>query len=1012
MKRYFSLIIIFISSICTFQSYVSAQELKAQLFHYTPADGLTSNSISDIIQDKYGYIWIATWNGLNRYDGYSFTNYTTGKASGIPFLHNRIFKLSPDKYGNIWMEMYDGRVFVLIRKTDRIVNAFTGHQANDIITERPVFCSPSGKSYMIIKNKGIFQMYFDAGNIKSKFIHIQRRTVNQIVFDNKGNLWLSTDNGLICMDEKSGKIKKVHWMSENITSVSYKKNHIYAGTKSGKLLVIVNGVVEKTIKELQEKDVTSVYMDDFGLLWFSTEKEGISRLNTKTGQIKSFAQTVNERELDLHGGRFTEAGGLLWASMTHGGFGYYQRATDRFSYFYNSPENSWNLSNTVPTYLSLPEGVIWMSTIKRGLEKLEILKERIKLEVPEPGSRLYGVNEIRAMLQDDNGDVWTGNKAGMLCINRHGKIKRYDHDGTGRKFGRIYGLMKDSRNRYWMSTKGNGLYLITKNGEDLTFTNYKYDANNHYSLSSNNVYITEEDKYGNIWVATYDGGINLISKDKNGKTVFYNYKNKMHSYPHESYLKARTLAADNNGNVWAGTSDGILIFRYENGIVHIKKIRSSEKEGSELGSNDIVQIKKDNKGVVWIATNGGGLCRTDGMDDNGDWKFRTYGSKEGLPSDEIRGITFDKLGNVWFTTDQQLCSYDIRTHLFTIYSIQDGVGNVMCSEGAAITMKDGKMLFGTLNGYYIVDRTKLVNEQGSTLKLQITDFLINDELISPRLNDIYNYYIPESKMVKIPNRTSVFAFKFISLNYQLQHRVHYQYKLEGYDKQWRNADVSRIATYSDVPAGTYTFKVKAFLLESPDKYDIKTITVIVPPYLLASTMALWIYLVLFITGIMGFVYHKKRIRTRKLKDMRVLKIGPQEIAFKHKDDYDFVVEQQKWLEEKYSDANLKIEDVAAHFSISRTSYYNKVKELTGMSPREFIKEFRIKKAMMYLEHDDCTVAEVAYKCGFNDPVYFTRIFRETMKVTPTVYRERTRGLIKKTKTQKEKTQKEENNLED
>src|SRR5574344_1727200 len=186
MERYFSLIIIFISSICTFQSYVSAQELKAQLFHYTPADGLTSNSISDIIQDKYG---------------------------------------------NIWMEMYDGRVFVLIRKTDRIVNAFTGHQANDIITERPVFCSPSGKSYMIIKNKGIFQMYFDAGNIKSKFIHIQRRTVNQIVFDNKGNLWLSTDNGLICMDEKSGKIKKVHWMSENITSVSYKKNHIYAGTK-------------------------------------------------------------------------------------------------------------------------------------------------------------------------------------------------------------------------------------------------------------------------------------------------------------------------------------------------------------------------------------------------------------------------------------------------------------------------------------------------------------------------------------------------------------------------------------------------------------------------------------------------------------------------------------------------------------------------------------------------------------------------------------------------------------
>ena len=104
------------------------------------------------------------------------------------------------------MEMYDGRVFVLIRKTDRIVNAFTGHQTNDIITERPVFCSPSGKSYMIIKNKGIFQMYFDsAGNIKSKFIHIRDGQLIRSFFDNKGNLWLSTDNGLICMDENQAK---------------------------------------------------------------------------------------------------------------------------------------------------------------------------------------------------------------------------------------------------------------------------------------------------------------------------------------------------------------------------------------------------------------------------------------------------------------------------------------------------------------------------------------------------------------------------------------------------------------------------------------------------------------------------------------------------------------------------------------------------------------------------------------------------------------------------------------
>ncbi len=1008
MRRYVSLLNIIIITLFCFNCMTQAQQLKAKLYHYTPEDGLTSNSVSDIIQDKYGFIWIATWNGLSRYDGYSFYNYTTGKSSGIPLLHNRISKLTSDVYGNIWMKMYDGRVFVVVRRTDKIVNAFGNPKdTREITTNHPVFCSPDGTAYVICKDRGIYQLKPDNNSFKVRHISVIGIDICNMAFDKKGNIWLATNKGMKEINPISGKIIKTYWRNESISSIFIKGNNIYAGTKSGKLLMLAECAKEQTIKQLADKDVTSVYIDNYGILWFSTEKDGISRLDIKRGQIKSFSQTVSEREFDLHGGRFTEADGLLWASMTHGGFGYYDRAKDNFEYFYNSPENSWNLSNTVPTYLSLPEGVIWMSTIRRGLEKLEILKERIVLKVPEPNSKLYGVNEIRAMLYDEkNDEVWTANKAGTLSITKNGVIRKYNNDGTGKTFGRIYGLAKDSKGRYWMSTKGNGLYMITRNGYNLKFTNYRHSPKDKYSLSSNDVYITEEDKQGNIWIATYNGGVNLLVNNNRGKALFLNFQNKMRSYPRESYLKDRTLAADKYGNMWAGTSDGILIMNYKKGLVDIKKIQSSEQEGSDLKSYDIVEIKTDRQGTMWIATNGGGLSCTDGKDDHGYWKFKTYDIKTGLPSDEIRGITFDKKGNVWFTTDQLLCSYDIKTHLFTAFSMQDGVGNVTCSEGSAITMKDGCMLFGTLNGLYIVDRNKLVNKQGSTLKLQITDFYINDKLMSPRLNNTYSYYIPESKEVKLPGRTSVFAFKFASLNYQLQHRVHYQYMLEKYDSNWKNADESRIASYSDIPAGTYTFRVKAFLLESPDKYDEKTITIVVPPYLLASTAALWTYMILLIIGAITVVYYKKQWKKKKLKDMRVIKIGPQEIAFKHKDDYDFIVEQQKWLEEKFNDANLKIEDVAAHFSISRTSYYNKMKELTGMSPRDFIKDFRIKKSMMYLEHDNCTIAEIAYKCGFNDPVYFTRMFRETMKMTPTSYRENTRGLRKDTKTTKEKPQKE------
>lgn len=152
--------------------------------------------------------------------------------------------------------------------------------------------------------------------------------------------------------------------------------------------------------------------------------------------------------------------------------------------------------------------------------------------------------------------------------------------------------------------------------------------------------------------------------------------------------------------------------------------------------------------------------------------------------------------------------------------------------------------FGTLNGYYIVDRKKLVNTCSSTLRLRITDFFIDDMIMSPRFSDLYDYYIPDAKKVELPDHYSKFSIRFASLNYQLQHRIHFQYKLEGYEEDWYNTDKTRTVTYSGLPAGTYTFKVKAFLLESPDKYDMKTITVVVPPHFLLSENAVWIYMIL------------------------------------------------------------------------------------------------------------------------------------------------------------------------
>ena len=434
-------------------------------------------------------------------------------------------------------------------------------------------------------------------------------------------------------------------------------------------------------------------------------------------------------------------------------------------------------------------------------------------------------------------------------------------------------MMQARRGDCWISTEGNGLFRLSpraKNGGygalcsgGFDFTNFRNNPNNKYTISSDLVYKTVEDKYGNIWVATYGGGVNVIKLEKDGRILFLNRNNVMTRYPHDAFLKVRTVALDKYGRTWVGSSDGILVMSYFNNKVKIQVVGDNENEEDNLQSKDVVCLACAHNGQMWVGTNGGGLSRCDDYG-KGVYVFDTFGSQDGLPSEEIKSITFDERGNVWFATDHILCSFDVRKQIFSTFTILDGVDDTLCSEDAAVTLPNGKILFGTLSGYYIVDRSKLVSTNGSVMRLRITDFMINGKIQSPRFNANFDYYIPDSRKVELPNHDDEFSIRFASLNYQLQHRIHYQYCLEGYEEDWNNADNTRTATYSGLPAGTYEFKVKAFLLESPDKYDMKTITIVVPPHFLLSQSAIWIYMILAAAIIITLLYIKEE-RRRKIE---------------------------------------------------------------------------------------------------------------------------------------------------
>ena len=679
----------------------------------------------------------------------------------------------------------------------------------------------------------------------------------------QSDIWLGTNAGIHRLDRSNMSIeRKAILPDQKIRCLTSNGYNVFAATKDGSIYSFANGQEPKLLRKANGMGIFSIYVDSHGLIWFCDDRMGVSRLNPETGNEKFFQQTVLVPEQDGRGGEFNEHNGVVWIRMNHGGYGYYNREKDIVEYFHNDPSNPWNLSNTVNAALVIQEGVVWESTSRRGLEKLEILKNNIVRIRPVPDAVSTLENEIRALYYDkDRKVLLLGNKSSCIFLNYDdGRREKVTQDSQGNSFGRIYGISKDSKGNYWICSKDYGVFKMSaKANGGWDIQRYCYEAGNPQSLSDNNAYLAIEDKGGNIWVATYGGGVNLLTKDSRGGIIFQHPKNGMKEYPkNNTYMKVRTIELDVDGNVWAGTTDGVLIMRYENKEVKIEKLKMPSEGDQVLMSNDIIVLRRDNRGHMWVGSNGGGIAISVGKDKDGNWLFENFGSKDGLPSEEIRSITFDQHGNAWFATEHIISTFDVEKKIFTTFSNLDGVDETMMSEGGSITLENDDILFGTINGYYIVDRNKLMAEKGSLLKLQITDFFINGELQSPRLNGNYDFYVPMARRIKLPSHGSSFSFRFAAMNYALQHRVHYQYMLEGYEKDWHNAGKDRIAIYDDLPAGTYTFKVKAFLLESPDKFDLRTVEIEVPAFSgITQTTLLWIVLIA-IAAMALFMWFRKR----------------------------------------------------------------------------------------------------------------------------------------------------------
>ena len=321
-------------------SYAYAQKLQASRHHYSTDDGLASNAIAQIIQDDYGYVWLATWNGLSRFDGYNFYNYQTGAGSHVKNMHNRISQLAVDNQQNIWMRMYDGRVFVLKRSIDTFLNPFEDVSGSDEFrTQKPIFVTSSGDVLIVIDGVGLYKLRIEGNQFKSQLITVGDLKISSIAEGYQDDIWLGTNEGLHRMDASNLTVeRKGLFLDEKVLCVYSNGYNVFAGTESGKIVSFSYGQDSETIRS-GGTPVETIFVDSHGLVWFTDKRMGVSRLNPETGNEKFFTHNVKLPDYDGNGGKFTESNGIVWMAMNRGGFGYYNRETDEVEYFHNDPSN-------------------------------------------------------------------------------------------------------------------------------------------------------------------------------------------------------------------------------------------------------------------------------------------------------------------------------------------------------------------------------------------------------------------------------------------------------------------------------------------------------------------------------------------------------------------------------------------------------------------------------------------------------------------------------------------------
>lgn len=861
----------------TFSSttFLQAQKPDLKFKRFSIDEGLSQGNINVIIQDRNGFIWLGTQDGLNRFDGYDFQIYKPDKSNPHSLSHGIVKSLLEGKDGTIWVGTAGGGLNKYNPKTGKFTSYL--HDESDLssISNNAVYALYEDKDSVLwvgtfggglCKFNKETQTFTTFKNKATDRYSLSGNAIRSIFEDREGQLWIGVDGG---------GMNKVDRSSKNLRFIRYQHD-------------------PNDSESLGSDIVLTVLEDNQGFFWIGSWAGGISKFNPRTGKAKVYKhdpKNSNSISSDETFSFCEDKEGNLWVS-TRRGLDLFNKEDETFYHYKNDPLVPSTISHDVVIYLFEDKaGVLWIGTEGGGVNLVDLKKKKFKHyrnDYKNENSLIH--NEVSAIYKDSRGYFWLGTSAGGVDrfnestgIFEHFRNNPSNYNSISNNF--VQAITEDTNGDMWFGTNGGGLNRYNvKTGQ---FTRFYQDLNDKNALQNNAVTSLIADRYGNIWMGTYGGGIEKYIVQENRFVAYtIDAENQMMNV-------ALKVFEDADGIIWAGTL-GHGLAKYDTDKDEFTYYANIAGDTNSISSNLIVTISECEEGFLWIGTNGSGFDRFDKKAN----VFKNYNARNGLINEMVSSIVPDYNGNLWITTVKGVSRFNKETETFRNYDILDGLQDNAFLQNSSWRDAHGTIYLGGRKGFNVFHPDS-IKDNPIQPDVVVTDFRVFNESVEPGSVSYLPSTITTTSELTLSHREYVFSFEFASLHYASSIKNQYKYKMEGFDEDWVTTTYDRrFASYSNLPGGEYVFRVLGSNNDGVWNETGTSIKITVTPPYYKTT---WFFvLVGLLTLLAIYILFRLRERAAKEKERTLQKRIDESIAK--------VEKQKEELIQQHAELQLKQEE--------------------------------------------------------------------------------------------------------